>query len=80
MLNELFKRLEAETPKWFKGIINIGLSLAAAGVAIKLTVGTMDDFTLSAFGRTITNYMILAGDVAAAVSQTAKKDNNAPTP
>lgn len=75
MASELITRLTAETPKWFKRIIKMGLLLASAGVAIKVTVGVMDDFTLSALGKTITNYMILAGAVAAALGKTAKEDS-----
>ena len=71
---EIRDRIKAETPKWFKRIIKIGLLLASAGLAIKITAGTLDGFTLNALGNTACNYMIIAGAVAAAVAKTAKEN------
>ena len=70
---ELKDRIQAETPRWFKKIIKLGIMLAAAGLTVKVTAGTMDDFTLNAVGTAIVNYMIITGAVAAAVAKTAKE-------
>lgn len=75
-MSELNERLNCKTPKWFKTIIKWGIIVAAAGLAVKMTAATLDDFTLNATGRTICNYLIIAGAVAAAVAKTAKETSN----
>jgi hypothetical protein len=69
---ELKKRLKAKTPKWFRTIIHIGLMLAAAGLAVKLTAPTIG-FNLNVIGNTLCNYFIITGAVAAAVAKTAQE-------
>ncbi|MCU0359759.1 MAG: hypothetical protein MUF75_03415 [Bacteroidia bacterium] len=71
----LLQRLQAPTPKFFKVLRTIGLSLAAAGGAllaapIALPVGLVS----------LGGYLIVAGSVATAVSQAAVKggDPNEP--
>lgn len=74
-MSELIKRIKGKTPEWFKLIIRLGLTLAAAGLAIKVTAVSLEDFELNDWGATICNYMIIAGAVAAAVAKTAKESN-----
>ena len=59
------ERLQAPTPRFFKVVRNIGLVLGAVGTTI-LTAGT----ALPVIVTTIGGYMMTAGAVAAAVSQT----------
>jgi hypothetical protein len=63
---KLIERLKAPTPKFFRVLRNVGLSLAAAGAAllaapIALPVGII----------TIVGYLTVAGGVITAVSQSA---------
>ena len=61
----LAQRLAAPTPKIFKILRTVGLSLAAAGGAI-LAAPTMPVILIS-----IAGYMIAAGSIMTAVSQVA---------
>jgi ABC-type xylose transport system permease subunit len=64
----LLQRMQAPTPKFFRVLRTIGLSLAAAGGAliaspVALPVGIV----------TLAGYLIVAGSVATAVSQATVK-------
>jgi uncharacterized membrane protein HdeD (DUF308 family) len=67
----LVERVTAPTPKWFKIIRNIGITLTAVGGAI-LTV----PIALPATIVTVGGYLILGGAVATAISQTAMQTGN----
>lgn len=67
----LVERVTAPTPKWFKIIRNIGITLTAVGGAI-LTA----PITLPATIVTVGGYLILGGTVATAIAQTAMRDDN----
>ena len=58
--------MKAPTPNFFKTLRNIGLGLAAAGGVL-----IASPFTLPVIVVTIGQYLIVAGSVASAVSQTA---------
>lgn len=62
----LVERVKAPTPKWFKIIRNIGITLTAVGGAI-LTAPVALPASIVAVG----GYLILGGTVATAISQTA---------
>lgn len=62
----IIERLKAPTPKFFKVLRNIGLTLAAAGGAILAS-----PVALPAAVVTIGGYLIAGGGVLSAVSQTA---------
>ena len=62
----LVERVKAPTPKWFKIIRNIGITLTAVGGAI-LTA----PIALPATIVTVGGYLILGGTVATAIAQTA---------
>lgn len=62
----LVERVKAPTPKWFKIIRNIGITLTAVGGAI-LTA----PIALPATIVTVGGYLLLGGTVATAISQTA---------
>ena len=64
-MNELFKRLSAETPKFFKRLQKFGLSLVPMGAAL-LAIPKA-----SAFIQTVGQNAIVAGLVIAAVAQCA---------
>jgi ABC-type xylose transport system permease subunit len=66
----LTQRLKAPTPKFFKTLRTVGLSLAAVGAAL-LTAPV----ALPAVVITIAGYLTLAGTVVTAVSQTTVDDN-----
>jgi phage-related minor tail protein len=61
----LTQRLKAPTPKFFKTLRTIGLSLAAAGAALLAA-----PVALPAALLTVAGYLVLAGTVVTAVSQT----------
>ena len=61
----LVERIKASVPKFFRVIRNVGLVLTAVGTTI-LTGGA----ALPAVITTVAGYLVTAGAVAAAVSQT----------
>ncbi|MBN9292391.1 MULTISPECIES: hypothetical protein [Chryseobacterium group] len=67
----LVERVKAPTPKWFKIIRTIGITLTAVGGAI-LTA----PIALPATIVTVGGYLILGGTVATAISQTAMQTDN----
>ncbi len=67
-INTLVDRVVSPTPKWFKQLRNIGLTVGAVGAVI-----ISAPLSLPTTLVTIAGYMILAGGVMGAVSQTAKK-------
>ncbi len=67
-INTLVDRVVSPTPKWFKQLRNIGLTVGAVGAVI-----VSAPLSLPTTLVTIAGYMILAGGVMGAVSQTAKK-------
>jgi ABC-type xylose transport system permease subunit len=70
----LLQRVKAPTPKFFKTLRTVGLSLAAVGAAL-LTAPV----ALPAIVITIAGYLTLAGTVVTAVSQTTVEvQNNLP--
>jgi len=69
MKKEIINRLISPTPKFFKKIRTIGLTLGAIGGAL-LTA----PITLPATVITIAGYLATAGIVASAVSTVAKED------
>lgn len=71
---KLIDRLKAPTPKFYKVLRNIGLGLAATGGVL-----VASPIALPALVVTIGGYLIVAGSVATAVSQTVTKDDTAAT-
>ncbi|MFD2960167.1 MULTISPECIES: hypothetical protein [Olivibacter] len=71
-MNEITERIKAPTPKFFKKIRTIGLTLGAIGGAL-LTA----PITLPATVVTIAGYLATAGIVASAISTVAKDDTPA---
>jgi hypothetical protein len=66
---KLIDRLKSPTPKFFKVLRNVGLGLAAAGsviVAAPIAIPTII--------VTIGGYLIVAGSVATAISQTVTEN------
>ncbi|MCL4637704.1 MAG: hypothetical protein M5Z89_01845 [Olivibacter sp.] len=69
MKTKITERIKAPTPKFFKKIRTIGLTLGAIGGAL-LTA----PITLPATVITIAGYLATAGIVASAISTVAKDD------
>ncbi|MCL4640481.1 MAG: hypothetical protein M5Z89_15905 [Olivibacter sp.] len=69
MKTEITERIKSPTPKFFKRIRTIGLTLGAVGGAL-LTA----PITLPATVVTIAGYLATAGIVASAISTVAKDD------
>ena len=67
----LVERVKAPTPKWFKIIRNIGITLTAVGGAILAA-----PVALSATIVTVAGYVLLGGTVATAIAQTAMQTDN----
>ena len=71
----IVQRVKAPTPKFFRVLRAIGLSLAAAsGVLLAEPVA------LPAIVTSVAGYLAMAGAVATAVSQTAVSDPEPPSP
>ncbi|WP_130856671.1 hypothetical protein [Olivibacter jilunii] len=68
-MNEITDRIKSPTPKFFKRIRTIGLTLGAVGGAL-LTA----PITLPTTVVTIAGYLATAGIVASAISTVAKDD------
>ncbi|WP_285269221.1 hypothetical protein [Kaistella rhinocerotis] len=62
----LVSRISAPTPKWFRVIRNIGLSLSAVGGALIAAPVALPAALISVGG-----YLLLGGTILGAVSQTA---------
>ncbi|MEH6307818.1 hypothetical protein RYH73_19345 [Olivibacter sp. CPCC 100613] len=71
MKTEITERIKSPTPKFFKRIRTIGLTLGAVGGAL-LTA----PITLPATVVTLAGYLATAGIVASAISTVAKEDNS----
>jgi ABC-type xylose transport system permease subunit len=69
MKSEITGRIKSPTPKFFKKIRTIGLTLGAIGGALLAA-----PITLPATVVTIAGYLATAGIVASAVSTVAKED------
>lgn len=67
----LIERVSAPTPKWFKIIRNIGITLTAVGGAILAA-----PIALPATIVTVAGYVVLGGTIASAIAQTAMKTDN----
>ena len=67
----LVERVTAPTPKWFKIIRTIGITLTAVGGAIIAA-----PVALPAVLVTIASYAMLGGTVATAIAQTAMQTDN----
>jgi hypothetical protein len=63
---KLIERLKAPTPKFFRVLRNVGLSLAAAGAALLAAPVTLPVAII-----TVAGYLTVAGGVITAVSQSA---------
>ena len=62
----LIERVSAPTPKWFKIIRNIGITLTAVGGAILAA-----PVAIPATIVTVAGYVMLGGTIATAIAQTA---------
>lgn len=65
-MKQLFNRVQAPTPKFFKKLRNIGLVLAAVATTIAAA-----PVALPAVITTVAGYLAVAAGVLSAVSQTA---------
>lgn len=66
----LLKRLQGETPKFFKRVIALSLTLSAVGAALVSVNAAIPGFVLPPFLLTLSQWFIVSGIVAAAVSKT----------
>lgn len=66
-------RLKSKTPIWFKRIIKISITVAAAGVALLGAEAAIPGFNLPEQIKHVAQWMVVAGLVGAAVSKTAKQ-------
>ena len=68
-MSNIINRMQESTPKFFRILRNIGVTLAAAGAAI-----IASPVALPAIIIKIAGYLTVAGSVMGIVSQTAVKD------
>jgi hypothetical protein len=68
-MNTIIKRMQKPTPNFFRRVRDIGLALGAVGAAILAA-----PVALPAIALKIAGYLVVAGTVAGAVSQTAVKN------
>lgn len=71
-MNEIMKRMSAESPSFFKKIQAIGISLGAAGAAILVIPASVIVFPTAII--TAAGYFVAVGAVAAAVAKSTVKD------
>ena len=69
------ERVKAPTPKWFKVLRTIGITLASVGGAIIASPVALPVGLVSAAG-----YLVLGGSIISVVSQTAVKAEEQPEP
>ena len=69
------ERVAAPTPKWFKILRTVGITLASVGGAIIASPVALPVGLVSAAG-----YLILGGSIISVVSQTAVKAEEQPEP
>jgi hypothetical protein len=62
---KIIDRLKSKTPRFYRTLRNVGLGMAAAGAVLVAT-----PISIPAVLVTIGGYLIVAGSVATAVSQT----------
>ena len=67
------ERMKAPTPKWFKVLRTIGITLASVGGAILASPVALPAGIVTAAG-----YLLLGGTVVTAVSQTGVKSEEEP--
>jgi hypothetical protein len=67
------ERLKAPTPKWFKVLRTIGITLASVGGAILASPVALPAGIVTAAG-----YLLLGGTVVSAVAQTGVKSEEEP--
>lgn len=67
-MNEIIKRAKAPTPKFFKVLRTLGITLATVGGVIVASPVALPAAIVSVAG-----YLAVAGSVAAAVSQTTQE-------
>jgi hypothetical protein len=67
------ERIKAPTPKWFKVLRTIGITLASVGGAILASPVALPAGIVTAAG-----YLLLGGTVVTAVSQTGVKSEEEP--
>ncbi|MFY7739212.1 MAG: hypothetical protein ACOVQC_01740 [Flavobacterium sp.] len=67
------ERVKAPTPKWFKVLRTIGITLASVGAAILASPVALPAGIVTAAG-----YLLLGGTVVTAVSQTGVKSEEEP--
>jgi len=65
-MNKVVKRMKRRTPKFFKTVRNVGLTLAGIGATVLAALVALPAIVLQVGG-----YLALAGTVAGVVSQTA---------
>lgn len=68
-MNKIVERASAPTPKFFKTLRNVGLTIAAVGGAILSA-----PIALPAAVVTVAGYLVVGGGVATAVSQLTVED------
>lgn len=71
MIKETFNRLKQPTPTFFKKLRNVGIAIAAVGGALMAS-----PVVLPVTLVTVAGYLVLAGSVIGAVSQTAVTNDN----
>ena len=67
-MNIVVKRIKKQTPKFFRTVRNVGLTLAAISAAIMASPVALPAILIKVAG-----YLAVAGTVTSAVSQTAVK-------
>ena len=72
---EIYKRLEKDTPEWFKKVRKKGLKVTAVATALMAANGTIPTFHLPNVIYTLCQWAIISGITAAIVSQTATNDD-----
>ena len=68
------ERLKGPTPPFFKRVINVALSVSAAGAAMLSASSVVDGFVLPPALTILAQWMVVAGIIASAVAKTTVDD------
>jgi len=77
-MKEIIRRVKSPTPKFFKKVIKIGLTVGAVGLAIIGAPAAVPGLVLPIIIGKVAGYMVAVGGVSATIAKTAVDDKAVP--
>ena len=72
-MENINRRIKGKTPKWFRQIIRVCLTLSGVGFTLLAAEEQVPGFVLPELMHTISQWFVVAGLVGAAIAKTAKE-------